>query len=166
MWKIFLQAAVTWMTDFSSCGIYCSIITESIISHTNLSATGTQSFLMIITLNCCILSDDPSHVFSLKIDNNKNVSVLRKAIKDEKKPAFDSITANRLNLWNVSIKINDNLPEKLREHSHKKALCLTKILSDVFPNGTLAVNTLHIVIDAPPGMCHTVHTIVWIFIWQ
>ena len=82
--------------------------------------------------------------------------MLRKAIKDEKKPAFDSITADRLDLWNVSIKIDVNLPEKLRERPRAKALHPTEILSDVFPNGTLAVNTFHIIVDAPPGTCHTI----------
>jgi Crinkler effector protein N-terminal domain len=57
---------------------------------------------MIISLNCCVFGDDPSRVFSVDIDNNKNISVLRKAIKDEKKSAFDSIDADRLDLWNAN----------------------------------------------------------------
>jgi hypothetical protein len=109
----------------------------------------------LLQLNCLVLGDDPSCVFSVKIDSNENVSMLRKSIKDEKKPAFDSITADRLDLWNVSIKIDDNLPENLRERPREKALRPTEILSDVFPNGTPAVNTLHIVVDAPPGTCHS-----------
>jgi hypothetical protein len=43
-----------------------------------------------------VLGDDPSHVFSIKIDSNKDVSMLRKAIEDDKKSAFDSINADRL----------------------------------------------------------------------
>jgi hypothetical protein len=78
--------------------------------------------------------------------------MLRKAIKDEKK-SFDSIDADRLDLWNVSIEIDDDLSEKLAERPHERTLRPTEILSDVFPNGTPAVNTLHIVVYAPPGTC-------------
>jgi Crinkler effector protein N-terminal domain len=108
-----------------------------------------------LRLNCLVLGDDSDRVFSVEIDNNKNVSMLREAIKDKTKPAFDSTAANRLDLWKVSIKIDDNLPEKLSGRPREKALHPTEILSDLFPNGTPAVNTLHIVVDAPPGTCHT-----------
>jgi Crinkler effector protein N-terminal domain len=76
----------------------------------------------IITLNCCIFSDDPSRIFSINIESNKNIYVLRKAIKDEKKPAFDSITVDSLDLSNVSIEIND-LPGKLGERPRENDLC-------------------------------------------
>ena len=145
---------MAWMTDFSSRGVHCSIITsdwESIISRTNLSATGTRSFLMIITLNCCVFGDDPSRVFSVDIDKNKKVSMLRKAIKDEKKPAFDSITADRLDLWNANNIPTDgdkgDFQTKLnRILAMEDSLRGARKLSSVF--GSLEEETLHVIVKA------------------
>jgi hypothetical protein len=46
-----------------------------------------------------VLGDDPSHVFTIEIGGTKNVSTLKKAIKNEKKPAFDHVRADALVLW-------------------------------------------------------------------
>jgi hypothetical protein len=54
----------------------------------------------ILLLNCCIL--DEEHIFSVKIPKIDTVSILKKFIKEEKKPLFDSIPADTLDLWKVS----------------------------------------------------------------
>jgi hypothetical protein len=56
----------------------------------------------LITINCWVLSDDLDCVFPVDIDREKSVGALKKAIKEEKKPAFDHIPADRLGLWKVS----------------------------------------------------------------
>ena len=105
----------------------------------------------MITLNCCVFGDDPSRVFSLKIDSNENVSMLRKAVKDEKKPAFDSITADRLDLWNAN-----NIPTDVDKRdfqtklnwivANEGVLRGAKKLSSVF--GSLGEETLHVIVKA------------------
>jgi hypothetical protein len=57
-----------------------------------------------LQLNCWVLGggDDPDRIFPVKIAKNETVGTLKKAIKDEKKPAFDHLTADSLSLWKVS----------------------------------------------------------------
>ncbi len=59
----------------------------------------------LITLNCWVLSDHPDRVFPVKIAPEESVGALRKAIKEEKRPVFDDIPADRLDLWKVSKQI-------------------------------------------------------------
>jgi hypothetical protein len=54
-----------------------------------------------LNLNCWVLGDDAQRVFSLKIAKSETINVLKKAIKNEKKPVFDGITADSLDLWKV-----------------------------------------------------------------
>jgi hypothetical protein len=56
----------------------------------------------IITLNCWVLSDDLDRMFPVKIAPEESVGALKKAIKEEKRPAFDDMPADRLDLWKVS----------------------------------------------------------------
>jgi len=49
-----------------------------------------------------VQGDDTDHIFTVEIGNTKNVSALRKAIKGEKKHAFEQVDADVLNLWKVS----------------------------------------------------------------
>jgi hypothetical protein len=55
----------------------------------------------LLNLNCWVLGDDPQCVFSLKIAKSETINVLKKAIKNEKKPIFDDIMADTLDLWKV-----------------------------------------------------------------
>jgi hypothetical protein len=54
-----------------------------------------------LNINCIVFGDDPSRVFQVKIANDESVSALKKAIKDEKKPAFEDVAADTLKLWKV-----------------------------------------------------------------
>ena len=76
-----------------------------------------------------------------------------KAIKEEMKPAFDHITANSLDIWNVSIPIDEdaNLEAQvkdLRLHE-KKPLWPLKGLLRI--SRDLDKETLHVVVKAPPS---------------
>ena len=51
---------------------------------------------MPLNVNCWVLNKDATHIFSVEIDCSKNVGDLKKAIKEEKKVAFDRINANSL----------------------------------------------------------------------
>jgi Crinkler effector protein N-terminal domain len=105
-----------------------------------------------LNLNCWVLGEDSTCIFSVEIDRGKNVGDLKKAIKEEKKVAFDRINANSLDVWNVSIPIDEdaNLEaqvKNLRLHE-KKLLWTLKGLLKIFSD--LDKDTLHVVVKAPP----------------
>jgi hypothetical protein len=51
-------------------------------------------------LNCLVLGDDPSRIFTIKVASTENVSAFKDLIK---KHAFDGVDADRLDLWDVSV---------------------------------------------------------------
>jgi hypothetical protein len=106
-----------------------------------------------LKLNCWVLGEDSTRIFPVEIDHDENVGGLKKAIKEEMKPTFDHITANSLNVWSVSIPINEdtNLEAQvkgLRLHE-KKPLWPLKGLLRIFRD--LDKETLHVVVKAPPS---------------
>src|ERR1700683_5724200 len=82
----------------------------------------------ILELTCWILGHDPLRVFSVEVPSSKTVSYLRKAIKDEKKPVFDEITADSLDLWKVS---------NLIQHTDNDELISLKVDIDFTTNSDL-----------------------------
>jgi hypothetical protein len=66
-----------------------------------------------LELNCLVLGDDPSHVFTIEIADSKNVSALKELIKEKKKPVFDHVPADALNIFRVSFAVNDDLDATL-----------------------------------------------------
>jgi len=72
-----------------------------------------------IHLNCLILDDDSSHIFSVKILQTDTVSNLKKVIKEENKHEFDGVDAKHLKLWKVDIdpekKEKLDLPDDAKE---------------------------------------------------
>ena len=51
-----------------------------------------------LNLNCWVLGEDSSRIFSVEIDCGESVVALKKAIKEKKKVAFDRIDADNLDL--------------------------------------------------------------------
>jgi hypothetical protein len=105
-----------------------------------------------LNLNCWVLGEDSTRIFPVKIDPNENVGALKKAIKEEKKLAFDHIDADSLDVWNVFIPIDEGVNlvaqvKNLRLHE-KKPLWALKRLLKIF--GDLDEEALHVVIKAPP----------------
>ena len=58
--------------------------TTQFISSVHLAVPTFMSNILV--LNCWVLGDGPNHIFTVKIEHTETVSILRKAIKDEKKP--------------------------------------------------------------------------------
>jgi len=56
----------------------------------------------LINLNCFILGDDINHIFKIQIPSTATVSALKDVIKEKKNHEFDTVDANRLELWQVS----------------------------------------------------------------
>src|SRR5437868_6566826 len=95
----------------------------------------------ILELNCLILGEDASHLFSVKIDSTESVFTLKEVIKDKKSIAFQHVDANSLILWKVSIPVDSEFKDKIGELKldDKKSLLavdrLSKLFSDVPQDG-------------------------------
>jgi hypothetical protein len=88
----------------------------------------------ILELYCFVWGDEPCHAFLVQIARTESVGALRKAIKKEKR-AFQSIDADSLILWNVSIPVNDDFKEIVKkvELKDEEALSPVNRLSTIFP---------------------------------
>ncbi|KAG1856707.1 hypothetical protein DFJ58DRAFT_659315 [Suillus subalutaceus] len=65
-------------------------------------AFSALSAIPMFSLNCLVLGDDPIYTFPIKITRTESVGDLKKLIKEEKRPEFNAVAADRLQLWNVS----------------------------------------------------------------
>ena len=54
-------------------------------------------------LSCLLLDNDPTKVFTVKIPKSKNVSTLKKMIKEEKARQLAHLNASNLILWKVRL---------------------------------------------------------------
>src|ERR1700734_3104790 len=100
------------------------------VIHPNLPSESQPQ----LNLNCLVLNDDTSHIFPIEIAESKTVGALRKAIKDEKRHAFQHVDADTLVLWKVSFPVNRNLTENLSklDFVDESSLLPVKRLSKVF----------------------------------
>jgi hypothetical protein len=56
----------------------------------------------VLNINCWVLGDPPHQVFSVDISRGVKASDLKELIKNKKKPAFNCLSADTLELWEVS----------------------------------------------------------------
>ena len=98
-----------------------------------------------------MFGEDSTRIFSVEIYGDKNVAGLKKAIKEEKKPEFDHVAADSLDIWNVSIPTDG--PASINEQVENlkvlktKSLLPVKPLSDIFRN--VVDEYLHVVVRDP-----------------
>jgi len=59
--------------------------------------------LSTFALNCLLLNDAPTKVFTVKVLEFENVSILKKLIKEEKAPHLDDLAASDLILWKMRL---------------------------------------------------------------
>jgi hypothetical protein len=79
--------------------------------------------------------------------------MLKHAIKEGKKPAFDHITADSLDIWKVSIPVDGdtNLNAQVEDLFETKPLSPVEQLSDVFRD--VVKRYLHVIVRGPTGEC-------------
>src|SRR5947208_756807 len=57
-----------------------------------------------VNINCLVVGEDPrKKVFSVKIDNRRDILELKRLIKDTKSKVFEYIVPSSLRLWKVKI---------------------------------------------------------------
>ena len=102
------------------------------------------------TVMTCGLGDNASHVFRVKIASSEPVVAFKKAIKEEKKPMLDHVTADSLTLWKVSIPVDDRFKENVGkvELRHGEALSPVTRLSSVFVDRP-EDGHLHVIVKSP-----------------
>jgi len=126
----------------------------------SFSTYNSYLFVVVVTpapslllLNCWVLGEDSARIFPVKIDRDENVGALKKAIKEEKKPAFDHITADSLDVWNVSIPIDEdtNLQAQVKNLKvlEAKSLLPMQPLSGIFQN--VVKQHLNVIVRASTG---------------
>ncbi|KAF9231409.1 hypothetical protein BU15DRAFT_56151 [Melanogaster broomeanus] len=106
-----------------------------------------------ITLNCLVLGENSSNVFSVKIDKMENVALLKDLIKSKKPNAFRDVDADALVLWEApkSLLCNDDALKATIKGLHleaKDALFPASRLSQIFPEPPNP-DYLHIVVEPP-----------------
>ena len=107
-------------------------------------------------LNCLVLGDDPSCLFPVKIAASESVGILRDAIKDRNKHAFEHVDAKTLVLWKVSIPLNESFKSNLSKLDlvEQRPLLPEQELVEIFTGPPPAKRHVHIVVKAPPiGEC-------------
>jgi len=108
--------------------------------------------MQLLSLNCFILGDKQNRMFTVKISNTDNVSILKDLIKEKRPVRFANIDATDVELWKVSFPIDDlaskqlpTLGPSLRPH---------RLLSNLFNFG-LDVSHIHIAVRVPgTGVCY------------
>ena len=101
----------------------------------------------LFSLNCFILGDDLKKVFTVEVEKTKNVSILKDLIKEKKASRLEHVDASDLDLWNVSIPMDDNAGERLENIDDREPLKPLLSLSEVFPH--VDENHLHVVVRSP-----------------
>jgi hypothetical protein len=116
----------------------------------------------MITPQCWIQGNHPDHIFPVKIDQTETVGSLKEAIKDKKRHAFQNVDTDKLDLWKVSIPLDDNLHESLHnlELAEGESLSGWEELLEVFPRGAPRRH-IHIILKSPARELATTATPLW-----
>ncbi|KAF8810559.1 hypothetical protein BYT27DRAFT_7091564, partial [Phlegmacium glaucopus] len=100
---------------------------------------------------CYVSGDDSHRTFIVKINEDETVGTLKEYIKEKKRPKFDDIPADLLDLWNKPVSSNRDLKKNVEALNlvDDDSLCPHEILSNVFPSG-LEKRTVHVIINLIP----------------
>ncbi|KAM6498780.1 hypothetical protein JOM56_006728, partial [Amanita muscaria] len=129
------------------------VVDEDPLSPTGASLptvpyTGTHSEPHpLLELNCLMSGETYSGIFKARIEPSRAVAHLKDAIKEITKPALDHTPAYALDLWKVSIPVDNNSLENV-SNPDRKPLLPVKKLSTVFPEPPV-LEHIHIIVKAP-----------------
>jgi hypothetical protein len=107
-------------------------------------------------LNCFVLGDDPSKVFTVKILKTENVSILKDLIKEKQSPRLNHVVASDLILSQVSLPVDTITPElTVDDIEICQELHSVKKISSIFGEALVDDEHVHILIQAPTGAPYT-----------
>jgi hypothetical protein len=127
---------------FANPANYYILITTSKVNQPVAAPDPTQ----FLSLNCFVLGDDLSEVFTVEILKTKNVSILKGLIKGERSHRLNHVDATKLVLSQVSLPVDDDLEESLKNIDLAPLKSLLP-LSQVF--SLVKGNCLHVIVQAP-----------------
>jgi hypothetical protein len=135
------------LVSINHCGLCQELIVASLVTRPASFPDSRHN----LVLNCLVLGDSPQHIFPVKINKAESVGTLKKAIRDDQKPAFDQVPATTLTLWKVSLPVDGSLEQSIDELNlvDGEALLPVEELSEIFPDP--ARKYLHIVVRCPPS---------------
>ena len=95
----------------------------------------------MLTLHCYLYGDDPSQIFTVKIEENETVSILKDVIKGKRASKLYGVDASHLVLWKVDLPPTDCQKglDKINLVDNKPLFALDE-LSDIF----LALDDTHV----------------------
>ena len=104
---------------------------------------------MSLSLNCLVVGDDPDRMFTVEIPKNKNVSILKKIIKEENPSSLGNVDVKNLDLWQVSFPIDDLEAQlgNINLAGYPKLSPPSKKLTTFFTN--VVDDCLHVIVKAP-----------------
>jgi Crinkler effector protein N-terminal domain len=110
---------------------------------------------MLLELNCLVLGEDSSHIFTVKISDKETVSIFKDRIWKKKWKTFDRVEPDSLVLWKVSILDDDDFQSildalELTENSEQLLRQSTVKLSNVFQDEPEEEH-IHIIVKPPPA---------------
>ncbi|KAM6503046.1 hypothetical protein JOM56_003023, partial [Amanita muscaria] len=104
-----------------------------------------------LSINCFVLGGDSSEVFTVEIPKTKNVSILKRRIKEEQSHRLNHVDASELIAWKVSLPVDIITPELTVddiETCQKAQLHSVKKVSSIFGE-TLVDEHVHILVQVP-----------------
>ena len=107
-----------------------------------------------LSINCFLLGSDSSGVFTVEILKTKNVSILKRLIKEELSPRLNHVVAKDLTAWKVSLPVDTITPElTINDGEVYQKLHSVEKISSIFDEA-LVDEHVHILVQAPIGMLH------------
>ena len=106
--------------------------------------------MQLLSLNCFILPIDgkpnPNQIFTVEILESKNVSILKRLIKEEQPHRLNHVDASELILSQVSLLVDNDLEESLKNVDLTPLKPLLPV-SQVFPR--VEENRLQVTVQVP-----------------
>jgi hypothetical protein len=110
--------------------------------------------LLTLSINCLLLGSDSSEVFTVEILKTKNVSILKRLIKEELSHRLSHVDASELTVWKVSLPADTITPELTVDDVEAcEKLRSVKKISSIFGDA-LGDEHVQILVQAPTGALH------------
>ena len=105
-----------------------------------------------LSINCCLLGNDSSKLFTVKIPRTENVSILKDLIKANQSPRLNHVVASELTVWKVSLPV-DTIWPGLDDIERCQELHPAEQISLIFGEAPVGGH-VHILVQVPTGVLH------------
>ena len=108
-----------------------------------------------LSINCFLLGDDSSKIFTVKILETENVSILTRLIKEVQPHRLNHVDPLELIAWKpmMSLPVDTITPELTVDDVEAQQLHPVKKISSIYGKA-LVDEHVHILVQAPPGALH------------